>query len=180
MAGDALSLAFLSPFTSGAEPPTEVNLSNVSTLNDLRGKVSAIWAASFFHVSLVPPAAGRSNSCNFILKLFSEKDQRQLAHSLGSLLSPESGSILFGSHIALPNKGVLTGKISDRDVSMFCHDLDSWKEMWVGQSTALDNIGGFDAVVFPPDSVKLDSMLKPVKSETGEEFWCLVWSITRV
>ena len=51
LAGDALDPAFLSPFTSGAEPLKEVNLSNISTLNDLHGKVSAIWAASFFHVS---------------------------------------------------------------------------------------------------------------------------------
>ncbi|KAG8214700.1 pectin lyase fold/virulence factor [Butyriboletus roseoflavus] len=168
VAGDALNPAFLSPFTSGAEPPTEVNLSNISTLNDLRGKVSAIWAASFFH-------------------LFTEKDQHQLAHALESLLSPESGSIMFSSHMALPDKGVLTGKISDRDFRMFCHNLDSWNELWVGQSTTpstggdpSDTVGRFDAVVFPRDSVKLDTKLIPVKSEAGVGLWFLVWSITRL
>ncbi|KAF8558297.1 hypothetical protein OG21DRAFT_1595447 [Imleria badia] len=169
VAGDILDPAFLSPFTSGMEPLTEVNLSNISTLNDLRGKVSAIWATAFFH-------------------LFSEKKQCQLAHALGSLLSPESGSIIFGSHVALPNKCVLTEKISDKDVRMFCHDPDSWKEMWVGSTAQsitgvdpADDAGGLDAAVFAPNSVKLASTLIPVKSEAGESgLWLLVWSITRV
>lgn len=124
---------------------------------------------------------------NLSLKLFTEKDQRQLAHALASLLSPESGSTIFGSHMALPDRGVLTGKISDRDFRMFCHDPYSWKEMWVGQSIApstgadpADTVGGLDAAVFPRDSVKLDSTLIPMKSEAGEGLWVLVWSITRV
>lgn len=99
-------------------------------------------------------------------------------------MSPESGSIIFGSHIALPNKGVLTEKISDRDVEMFCHDLDSWKDMWVGRSintTGVSPADNLHAAVFPPDGVKLDSMLIPVKSEVKESrIWFLVWSITRV
>jgi len=166
--GNALDLAFLSPFASGSEPSTEVDLSNISSLNDLRGRVSAIWASSFFHV-------------------FSETNQRQLAHALGSLLSPESGSIIFGTHMALPKKGILTHKVTDRDSTMFCHDPDSWKEMWLGQSTTpstddhpTDNVGGLHAAVFSPDSVRLDTKLIAVKSATEEELWFLVWSITRV
>jgi hypothetical protein len=170
LAGDALDLAFLSPFTSGAEPVKEVNLSNISTLNDLRGKASAIWATSFFH-------------------LFSEKNQCQLAHALGSLLAPESGSIIFGSHLALPNKGVFTEKIFDMEGKIFCHDPDSWKDMWVGRPITenttgvdpADNVGNLHAAVFPLDSVKLDSTLIPVKSGASESrIWFLVWSITRV
>ena len=123
------------------------------------------------------------------MKLFSEKSQRQLAHALGSLLSPESGSIIFGSHVALPNKGDLAERISDKGVKMFCHDPDSWKEMWVGQSntrniTGADpagDMGSLDAAVFPRNSVKFDSTLIPVKSEAEESgLWFLEWSITRV
>ena len=94
-------------------------------------------------------------------------------------MSPESGSIIFGCHIALPNKGVLTEKISDKDVKMFCHDPESWKEMWLGSTAqSITGVNGFDAAVFAPNSVKLDSALVPVKSESG--VWLLVWSITRV
>ncbi|KAN0087679.1 hypothetical protein V8E55_006300 [Tylopilus felleus] len=169
VAGNAIDPAFLSPFPGGAELPAEVNLANIRTLNDLRGKVSVIWAASFFH-------------------LFSERNQRQLAHAFGSLLSPESGSIIFGSHIALPNKGVFADKISDKDVRMFCHDPESWKEMWVGRSTAqgttgrdpADNPGDFNGAVFPPDRVKFESTLIQVNSEGESGVWLLVWSITRL
>lgn len=105
-------------------------------------------------------------------------------------MSPESGSIIFGSHMALPKKGDLA-EISDKDIKMFCHDPNSWKEMWVGQSntqntTGVDladdiKMGSLDAAVFPPNSVKLDSTLMPVKSEAEESGrWFLVWSITRV
>ncbi|KAG9316774.1 hypothetical protein JVU11DRAFT_2837 [Chiua virens] len=100
VSGDALDPAFLSPSASRVELPVDVDVSTITTLNDLRGKVSAIWAASFFH-------------------LFSEKHQRQLAHALGSLLSPEKGSVIFGAHIALPNKGVLIGKFLTKMLKCF-------------------------------------------------------------
>jgi hypothetical protein len=123
------------------------------------------------------------------LKLFSEKNQCQLAHALGSLLAPESGSIIFGSHLALPNKGVFTEKIFDMEGKIFCHDPVSWKDMWVGRPITenttgvdpADNVGNLHAAVFPLDSVKLDSTLIPVKSGASESrIWFLVWSITRV
>ncbi|KIK98967.1 hypothetical protein PAXRUDRAFT_63944, partial [Paxillus rubicundulus Ve08.2h10] len=79
VAGNALDPTFLSPVAGSREPPVPVGLSNISVLNDLHGKVSAIWATSFFH-------------------LFPEKNQRQLAHA-------QSGSIIFGSHVAMPEKG---------------------------------------------------------------------------
>ncbi|KAG6377208.1 hypothetical protein JVT61DRAFT_1261 [Boletus reticuloceps] len=110
-------------------PLTEVNMSNIKTLNDLRGQVSAIWTSSM-SVSTAGPLI-----LNSYLKLFLEKHQCQLAYALRSLLSPESGSIISGSHVVLPNKSVFTKKISDKDVKMFCHPV-SWKEMWVGQLNA--------------------------------------------
>lgn len=125
---------------------------------------------------------------NFTFKLFSEKNQRQLAHALGSLLSPKNGSIIFGCHVALPTQGILT-EISDKDVKMFCHDPDSWEEMWVGRSIAqgstgvdhADSVGGFSAPIFPPNTVNLNSRLIQVRSDSGEsQAWLLIWSITRL
>ena len=55
----------LSPFTSGSQLPTEVNVSNITTLNVLHGKVSAIWASSLFHVSLSRTDACSNNSTPF-------------------------------------------------------------------------------------------------------------------
>jgi len=102
-------------------------------------------------------------------------------------LSPEKGSIIFGAHMALPSKNNV---IYDTDVKMFCHDPESWEEMWVGRSTAksstgvdaVDDIGGLDGAVFPPDSMKLDTTLVPIESKTssGLPTWLMMWSITRV
>ncbi|KAF9241068.1 hypothetical protein BU15DRAFT_45267 [Melanogaster broomeanus] len=150
VAGNALDPAFLSPLAGGPEPPAAVDLSAISTLNDLRGKVSAIWATSLFH-------------------LFSETNQRQLAHALRCLLSPRSGSVIFGSHIAMPEKGVFTGKVLGKEVTMFCHDPESWRELW-----------GIEGPVFSSDSVKLDTVLRKMRSGDGEEVRILVWSITRL
>lgn len=71
---------------------------------------------------------------------------------------------------------------------MFCHDPESWKEMWVGRSTAqgttgrdlADNPGDFNGAVFPPDRVKFESTLIQVNSEGESGVWLLVWSITRL
>jgi len=144
----------------------EVNLSNIKTLNDIRGRVSVIWAAALFH-------------------LFSEKNQRQLAHALGRLLSPESGSIIFGAHIASDNKGTMVDESSEKNVRLFYHNPDSWKELWVGKSTdqtirPVDQTGGLDTAVFSPDSVRVESRLTSVKSSSCDGAWLFLWSITRI
>ncbi|KAI9461144.1 hypothetical protein HD554DRAFT_2176421 [Boletus coccyginus] len=168
LAGDVFDPAFLSPFKSGSAPLTEVNLSNISTLNELRGNVSVIWASSLFH-------------------LFPEEGQRRLAHAVGRLLSPEKGSVIFGIHMGLPSKGTVA---YDTDVKMFCHDPESWKEMWVARSTiqngtgvdAVEDMGDLDEAVFPSGSVKLDAKLVPIGSKTtsGLPTWRMMWSVTRV
>ncbi|KAI9461142.1 hypothetical protein HD554DRAFT_2028371 [Boletus coccyginus] len=152
LAGDVFDPAFLSPFKSGSAPPMEANLSNISTLNELRGNVSVIWASSLFHI-------------------FPEEGQRRLAHAVGRLLSPEKGSVIFGIHMGLPSKGTVN---YDTDVRMFCHDPESWKEMW--------NMGDLDEAVFPSGSVKLDAKLVPIGSKTtsGLPTWRMMWSVTRV
>ncbi|KIJ62684.1 hypothetical protein HYDPIDRAFT_114355 [Hydnomerulius pinastri MD-312] len=166
--GDILDPAFLSPTTGDVEPTTAVDLSAINTLNELRGRFSAIWATSFFH-------------------LFSEKDQRQVAHALGSLLSSQSGSVIFGSHVSKPERGILVGEILGKEVTMFCHDPSSWKELWVGASetgSAYEGVGcglgKLEGPVFSSQSVKLETWLKEMKLGNGEQAWILVWSITRL
>ncbi|KAF8124084.1 hypothetical protein EV363DRAFT_1178416 [Boletus edulis] len=183
LAGDIVDPAFLSPLPIESNPlsKTKIDLSRVSTLNDLHGQVSAIWASSFFH-------------------MFSEKEQQQVARALASLLSPEPGSVVFGAHVALPSKGLLTGRISDRNVDMFCHDPESWKAMWVGRSAqgapsecTTANANGAqvaddaecgvdsDVGVFAPESVNVDAKLVSTKCEGGDRWlWIMVWSVTRL
>ncbi|KAJ7052584.1 hypothetical protein C8F01DRAFT_1090538 [Mycena amicta] len=110
ISGDALDDAFLKLGPPLNAPPTDSSpeLCSLSSLNDLRGHVSAIHTASFFH-------------------LFSENKQLELARKLAGLLSPRPGSIIFGCHAALPSKGF---SMASKGRSMFCHSPDSWSAMW--------------------------------------------------
>lgn len=52
LAGDALNPTFLSQSTSNTELHMSLDLTSLKSLNPLKGKVSAIYAVSFFHVSV--------------------------------------------------------------------------------------------------------------------------------
>lgn len=77
--------------------------------HSLQGHISAIYASSFFH-------------------LFNEERQLELAKRL---LTHTKGSIIFGSHVALLEKGYAGAE--DDEWKMFCHSPESWKELWDGQ-----------------------------------------------
>jgi len=109
LAGDVFDDAHLSltaPRSSGPPPPVR----SVNSLTELRERVSAIYASSFFH-------------------LFSEENQFEACKRVAALLDPRPGSIIFGSHGANPVKGqgeeIYTG--------MFCHSPESWTQMWEEQ-----------------------------------------------
>lgn len=102
-------------------------LRTLTSLTPLKGHVSAIHTSSFFH-------------------LFSEPLQRLVAERLASLLSPEPGSMIFGAHIGLPEKGL---RPSPRGSSMFCHSPESWREMWIGEKG-----------VFKQGEVRVDAILQ--------------------
>lgn len=111
--GDALDpkhLEVVPPFTTANTPTGPApDLRGLASLNPLHGRVSAIHASSFFH-------------------LFSEEKQLHLACALAGLLSPEPGSVIFGLHIGLAEKGfesVMRGLV-------FCHSPESWAQMWDG------------------------------------------------
>jgi len=147
---DASTLEPVAPFYDSPKTPMPP-LSSLTSLNPLRGHISVIHASSLFH-------------------LFSEERQLQLARSLAGLLSPEPGSVMFGSQIGRSVKGF---KQSSNGGKMFCHSPESWKELWVDQ-------------VFEQGKVEVEVLLKPIDRtdfamlvETSDIF-ILVWSLTRL
>ncbi|KAJ3551508.1 hypothetical protein NM688_g4663 [Phlebia brevispora] len=151
IAGDAFDPKFLAPSPVLPVSPNDPipPLSTLTSLTPLVGRVSAIHASAFFH-------------------LFSEEKQLQLAKSLASLMLPEPGSIIFGEHVGMPEKGNLDDKEA-HGVDMFCHSPESWKEMWETQ-------------VFKPGQVKVDAYLTDKLGEmfAGSKAYRLVWSVSRV
>ena len=165
VSGDIMDPSFLSlaptlPTSSNAEPRAALALSSVRSLNELHGHVSAIFTGAFFH-------------------LFTEEDQLQAARQVASLLSPESGSIIFGQHAALAEKGLraqqktIGGQGTRR---MFCHDPDSWAEMWND--------------VFEEGTIKVEAELQRMVLKTAAKedehmvtdhhtYW-LNWTVTRL
>lgn len=164
VAGDAFDPAHLeivSPFYSPPDTPVP-DLRTLTSLNPLRGHVSAIHASAFFH-------------------LFDEEKQFQLARALAGLLSPESGSMILGAHGGRKEKGfrVETGTAlhsTYTDAPMFCHSPESWTELWDGQ-------------VFDQGTVRVDVFLHETQRKDlegapgivpGAKFHVLVWSVTRL
>ncbi|PCH41723.1 hypothetical protein WOLCODRAFT_137562 [Wolfiporia cocos MD-104 SS10] len=156
VAGDAFDETFLRATPPFYTPPKEPAppLSSLTNLTPLLGHVSAIHASSFFH-------------------LFDEARQSQLAKSLAGLLSPLPGSMIFGAHGGLPEKGVRIreGNPSRAGSHMFCHSPESWGELWDGQ-------------VFERGTVKVEAKVEArerVTSDGGNATsYTLIWSVTRL
>ncbi|GBE78156.1 hypothetical protein BKA93DRAFT_733445 [Sparassis latifolia] len=154
--GDAFDPEFLTPVAPFYSPPdTPVpTLSSLKNLSPLVGHVSAIHGSLFFH-------------------LFDEPGQLQLARSLAGLLSPEPGSMIFGVHGGMPQKGQKKETVLPHERgSMFCHSPESWTELWDGQ-------------VFKKGSIKVETKLVELTRDEmlpseGERFWMLYWSVTRL
>ena len=155
--GDILDFSFLEPqgpFTleSPATTPTP-SLKTLTSLNPLRGHVSAIYTASFFH-------------------LFSEQDQLCIAKKLASLLSPESGSMILGAHLGHHVKGLLIRGTDDH--TKFCHSPESWKVMW-------DDIFGKGKVEVKArlrvSAVKVSEFFADTQHSRGS---MMEWSVTRL
>ncbi|KAI0653584.1 hypothetical protein C8Q70DRAFT_927470 [Cubamyces menziesii] len=163
VAGDAFDpahLAIVPPFYTPPDTPVP-HLSTLTSLNPLRGHVSAIHASSFFH-------------------LFDEEQQFQLAQALAGLLSSEPGSMILGSHGGRKEKGYRTETGTQLRVGrkgpMFCHSPESWAELWDGQ-------------IFRKGTVKVDAILRDSERKyletvpgvpSGVKSYLLVWCITRL
>jgi hypothetical protein len=147
IAGDIFDPALVHcgpPFYQPPENETPA-LTSLTSLTPLKGHISVIHAASFFH-------------------LFNEERQLQVAQILAGLLSPLPGSIIFGQHIGLPEKGIKTELFGKEGRKIFCHSPQSWEALWDGE-------------VFEKDTVKVDERLVHVEEA---DIYFLFWSVTRV
>lgn len=135
------------------------DLRALTSLTPLQGHVSVIHTSSFFH-------------------LFQEDGQLEAARQLASLLSPEPGSVIFGSHLGQATKGLRKFQGHQReDVYMFYHSPESWKlDVW-------------DGPVFTKGSVEVNVGLHTVErsnssvkgsDETVRTVQLLVWSVKRL
>ncbi|KAI0752414.1 hypothetical protein C8Q80DRAFT_1334865 [Daedaleopsis nitida] len=106
--GDVFDPAFLEPrepFTSETAPSdAPPALVGLTSLNPLRGHVSAVFMGKFLH-------------------LFDEAGQARIARAVAGLLSPLPGSMLFGVQGALEEMGQFCPQRTD--FTMFCHSPES-------------------------------------------------------
>ena len=131
------------------------DLRSLTSLNPLRGRVFAIHATAFFH-------------------LFGEEKQLQLARALAGLLSPEPGSMIFGAHIGVPEKGFEPSFMHRDHRRMWCHSPESWTELW-------------DGLVFEKGVVEVQTKLVHVERKMlqpdapqNATLTILVWLVTRL
>jgi hypothetical protein len=148
-------LAIVPPTThlDVSSPPLS-SLKDLTSLNQLRGRVSAIHASAFFH-------------------LFSESEQLHLARALGGLLSPEPNSIIFGQHGSNPTNGWRSIPVfGNNGRDLFCHNPESWTELWDG--------GVFEKGTVRVECV-LDEVERPDYGfHPGMKFYQLTWAVIRM
>ncbi|KAF4596469.1 hypothetical protein EYR40_007833 [Pleurotus pulmonarius] len=152
--GDVFDPAHLAPCEPFLEPPSTPvpDISSLISLTPLQGHISAIHVSTFFH-------------------LFNEDQQQQACKAVASLLSPKPGSTIFGSHIALPNKGFRQRPNTNSDTQMFCHDSNSWKELW-GQIFEKGNVDVQAQVV--------EVIRDDINKDADTRVHMLIWSVTRL
>ncbi|KAI9444696.1 hypothetical protein H4582DRAFT_2179306 [Lactarius indigo] len=152
---DPEHLSILPPFTTNSLPVTTVpDLRTLTSLNPLRGHVSAICALHLFH-------------------LFPEDAQLRLARTLAGLLSPEPGSMIFEKHIGLPERGHW-GEPSTHHC-LFCHAPRSWSELWDGGVFPKGTVKVLASVT----EVLKEGVANIVYPEAGS-LHLLTWSVTRL
>ncbi|SJL07706.1 uncharacterized protein ARMOST_11056 [Armillaria ostoyae] len=135
--------------TDSSQDGAYTALSEVQSLDQLRGSVSAIHAAVFFH-------------------LFDEEQQLQLGKFMARLLSSTPGSMIFDTHIGLPTKGHREEPITRaRTRSMFCYSPETWRPLWNG---GIFPKGAIDV------EASLKEFDRP--DVAGAKYCILVWCIT--
>jgi len=155
LAGDVFDPEFLQvvpPSTSVPATPMPP-LKELKNLTPLNGRLSAIHASAFFH-------------------LFDEAQNFTVAKAFAGLLSPEPGSIIFGSHRGDLEEGVHS-HASRMGHLAFSHNVESWNEMW--------------NKVFEEGQVKSQASLHEVERkdvwgiyEPDRKFFLLEWVVTRL
>ncbi|KIJ70497.1 hypothetical protein HYDPIDRAFT_78643 [Hydnomerulius pinastri MD-312] len=112
--GDVFDPAMLSVITPWRDvpPPPRPDLSNLTSLNPLRGHCSVIIVSAFFH-------------------MFNEEKQLHVARALAGLLSAEPGSLICGTHVGAQTPGIISEPTTSK-ADMFCHSPKTWEAMWNG------------------------------------------------
>ncbi|TFY65281.1 hypothetical protein EVJ58_g2062 [Rhodofomes roseus] len=169
LGGDAFDPTFLQSGPVLDSPPATPApaLTSLKTLTPLNGHVSVIHASSFFH-------------------LFTEEKQLELARKLAGLLSPVPGSMIFGMHAGLPEKGLWTERSAMRNgQQMFCHSPESWRGLWDGNVFAKGKVKVQVALkeareLIQMDAVKWANEAKRVELPEIATYRMLLWSVTRL
>ena len=157
--GDVFDSAFLEiqPPITKENAPTEPApaLASLTSLNPLRGHVSAVFMGKFLH-------------------LFDEAGQAHIARALAGLLSPEPGSMIFGVQGALEKRGQF--KPTGSEFTMFCHSPESLGKVFE------DAFGGPGRIKF--ESRLTSEPGGPTYFDTWpgntKPFICQEWSVTRL
>ncbi|KIJ62353.1 hypothetical protein HYDPIDRAFT_94825 [Hydnomerulius pinastri MD-312] len=99
----------LRPFPQQSDS-TSLPLTEVSNLNQLRGRVKYIYAGALFH-------------------LFDEGTQEAIARRLASLLDVRGGesAVVFGRHSAQEKEGMIDDSMGR---VRYAHSPDSWERLW--------------------------------------------------
>ena len=158
---DPEHLSIVSLFTANSPPVTTVpDLRTLTSLNPLRGHVSAIYASSFFH-------------------LFPKDAQLRVARALAGLLSPKPGSMILGKQVGLSENEHCEEhcEVSETPESTFhqrCHTSQSWLELWDGEVFPKGTVRALAFVTEVPEDM-VSKMFPEVKS-----LHMLTWSVTRL
>lgn len=148
---DPEHLSIVPPFAANSPPVTTApDLSTLTSLNPLRGHISAIYTSCFFH-------------------LFPEDAQFRLACALAGLLSPIPGSMIFGKQIGLSESGYLEDPLIRR--RLFCHSSRSWSELWDGEVFPK---GTVKVLAFMTEFPKAEIYPE------ADSLRLLIWSVTRL
>ncbi|KAI0757744.1 hypothetical protein C8Q80DRAFT_1091298 [Daedaleopsis nitida] len=157
--GDVFDPAFLEPRepftaeTAPTDPPPA--LGSLTSLNPLRGHVSAVFMGKFLH-------------------LFDEAKQAHIARALAGLLSPVPGSMIFGVQGALAEMGQF--RPTGTEFTMFCHSPESLGKVFE------DACGGPGRIKF--ESRLTTEPGGPTYFDTWpgntQPFVCQEWSVTRL
>jgi hypothetical protein len=127
-------------------------LQTLTSLNPLRGHVSAIHVSFFFH-------------------LFDEAGQLQLAQLLAGLLDPRPGSTIYGCHVSMPERGRRIAIVLNDRWDVFCHSTTSWTEMW-------EEVFGEGVVQVTTGLREVDM---PYSGDTDmDRRYTIVWSVVRL
>jgi hypothetical protein len=154
---DPEHLSIVPLFTANSPPVTTApDLRTLTSLNPLRGHVSAICASALFH-------------------LFPKDEQLRVARALAGLLSPKPGSMILGKQVGLPESEHC--EVSETPESTFrqrCHTSQSWLELWDGEVFPKGTVRALAFVTEVPEDM-VAKILPEAKS-----LHMLTWSVTRL